>query len=210
MHKDENNFTYLLKILAILNFNKTVAIKMYEDYLMLLSPPESVKYEISRYKRASRNIIGQYKSVYSPAHITIQNLYRQKAFAAEPAILAMEKKLTTMLPIFLIIDGFDYFDHGGKSMTIYARIKSTPATTMWFGLLKKNINSKISFNPHITIARDIPAHDFYKLWPKFTGRKIIEPFLIDKLTITRRETYGYDSKWKFYKDIYFKKRFKMV
>jgi hypothetical protein len=71
-------------------------------------------------------------------------------------------------------------------------------------LLRRFFNTK-SFEPHITIARNIPNDDFKTLWPDFKNLRWNEQFKVDKLTILRRETIGYDKNYKVFKEIPFSK-----
>ncbi|GAA4308714.1 hypothetical protein GCM10023149_02740 [Mucilaginibacter gynuensis] len=180
----------------------------YADYYLLLSPPEEVKQQISRYKKASINKIGAFESMNSPAHISIVKTERQKAFIVEPAFERMEKRLNTMPPIVLHINGFNYFKHGDKAMSIYADIRQTDSVKKWFRLLFSCINVKhASFTPHITIARNIHVSDFYTLWPHFEKAKYVEPFWIKELLVLKRETFTHEPKWSRYKTISFKNEF---
>lgn len=176
----------------------------YQDYLMLLSPPEAVKREMARYKKASAKLIGDYKSMDSPAHISILHLERQKPFMADKNIDLMEKNLNALPPVLLHVDGFRYFTHLHNRMTIYAHIRSTPAVEQWFGLLKKKLNIKKVFVPHITITRNIPGEDFTTLWPHFQHKQLVEPFWIKELKVVKRETFGASPKWEFFKAFEFK------
>jgi 2'-5' RNA ligase len=176
----------------------------YADYLFLLSPPEAIKHEILRYKKASARLIGDYKSMDSPAHISIMHVERQKPFFANTTISQIEKKLYIMPPVLLHVDGFRYFTHLHSKMTIYAHIRSSPAVEAWFTLLKKNLNIKKALVPHITIARDIPEADFNTLWPHFRHKKLVEPFWINELKIVQRETFGSFPKWEKFKTFPFK------
>jgi 2'-5' RNA ligase len=176
----------------------------YADYLFLLSPPEAIKHEILRYKKASARLIGDYKSMDSPAHISILHIERQKPFFANTTIGHMEKKLYIMPPVLLHVDGFKYFTHLHSKMTIYAHIRSNPAVEAWFTLLKKNLNIKKALVPHITIARDIPEADFNTLWLHFRHKKLFEPFWINELKVVQRETFGSFPKWEKFKTFPFK------
>jgi len=168
---------------------------MYEDYLMLLSPPEAVKHEISRYKKASAKLIGNYKSMDSPAHISVQHLERQRPFMAETNVSKLESSLNELPPILLHIDGFKYFTHLHGKMTIYAHIRVTPAVDEWFTLLKKKLHIKKTIVPHITITRDIPERDFNLLWPHFRHKKLIEPFWVNELKMLKRESFASSPQW---------------
>lgn len=176
----------------------------YTDYLFLLSPPEAIKHEILRYKKASVRLIGDYKSMDSPAHISIMHIERQKPFFANTTVSQIEKKLYIMPPVLLHLDGFKYFTHLHSKMTIYADIRSSPAVEAWFTLLKKNLNIKKALVPHITIGRDIPEADFNILWPHFRHKKLVEPFWVSELKIIQRETFGSFPKWEPYKTFQFR------
>ena len=168
---------------------------MYEDYLMLLSPPEEIKHEITRYKKASAKLIGNYKSMDSPAHISIQHLERQKPFMAETNMDQIEKSLNALPPVLFHIDGFKYFTHLHNRMTIYAHIRITPSVDEWFTSLKKKLKIRKTIIPHITITRDIPGDDFDLLWPNFRHKKLVEPFWVNELIMLKRETFAPSPQW---------------
>jgi 2'-5' RNA ligase len=178
--------------------------RMYEDYLMLLSPPETVKQEIARYKKASAKLIGDFKSMDSPAHISIMHMERQKPFMEDRSMQMMESSLAALPPVLLHVDGFNYFPHLHNKMTIYAHIRSTPSVEQWFRHLKAVLKIKKTLLPHITIARNIPEDDFNILWPNFRQRHMVEPFWINELKVKKRETFGYSPKWEDFKTFRFK------
>ncbi|SEN91791.1 2'-5' RNA ligase [Mucilaginibacter gossypiicola] len=177
---------------------------IYVDYLLLLSPPETVKHEIARYKKASARLIGNFKSMDSPAHISIQHLERQKPFMADKNLDLTEQALNTMPPVLLHMDGFAHFTHLHSRMTIYATIRPTPAAGEWFDTLKKKLRIKKNIIPHITVVRDIPERDFDTLWPHFKHKKLVEPFWIKELTILKRDTLDSFAKWDKFKIFEFK------
>lgn len=178
--------------------------RMYEDYLMLLSPPDVIKQEIARYKKASAKLIGAYKSMDSPAHISILHLERQKPFMTDKNTGLIETGLNALPPVLLHVDGFRYFAHLHNRMTIYAHIRSTPSVEEWFKQLKTILRIRKTLVPHITIARDIPENDFNILWPNFQHKQMMEPFWINELKIVKRETFGYSPKWEAFKTFRFK------
>jgi len=177
---------------------------MYEDYLMLLSPPAIIKHEIARYKKASARLIGEYKSMDAPAHISILHMERQKPFMADKNIILMEQSLNQLPPVLLHWDGFGYFTHLHNRMTIYGNIRGTPATDEWFSQLKKKLKIKKHIVPHLTVTRNIPEHDFNTLWPHFRHKKIVKPFWINALTVVKRDTFDAYAKWEFFKAFQFK------
>ncbi|RWY50261.1 2'-5' RNA ligase family protein [Mucilaginibacter gilvus] len=177
----------------------------YADYLFLLTPPETIRHEVARYKKASVKYIGDFGSMNSPAHITINQLERQKPYMIDTAFERMESTLQAMPPVLLHMDGFKHFEHLHSKNTIYAYVRSTPAMENWFSLLRKNLNVKKAVLPHITVVRNIPEADFNKLWPNFKHKKLQEPFWISELKILQRESFGTThGKWETYKTIPFK------
>ncbi|MCC8407621.1 2'-5' RNA ligase family protein [Mucilaginibacter sp. UR6-1] len=179
----------------------------YADYMMLLSPPDEVVYEIERYKKASAKHIGQFKSMHAKAHISICKAERQKTFIIEPTLQRLAQKLSTIPPIVLHIKGFGFFKHGDKSMTIYANVDYNDAVKKWFKLLLQNMNLKISLNPHITVVRNITAKQFELLWPYFAKAQYNDVFKIDALTVLKRDTFGHEQHWQQHKVLPFHNRF---
>jgi 2'-5' RNA ligase len=176
----------------------------YADYLFLLSPPEPVKELIGKYKKASAKYIGEFKSMDSPAHISVMHAERQKPFFADHTVTRMEQTLNIMPPVLLHVDGFKYFTHLHSQYTIYAHIRITPAVDAWFTLLKKNLSIRKTLIPHITVTRNIPEADFNTLWPHFRHKKVVEPFWINELKIVKRETFGSFPKWEPFKTFRFR------
>ncbi len=173
----------------------------YHDYLIVLSPSESIIKKVKELKQFSYDKIGEYESHYSKAHITIQPWPRKRPVWIEPLIPKLERDFQTLSPIVLDINGFDFFDHQERP-SIYAKLNSTPLTTIWFKHLRRYFNTP-DFEPHITITRSIPNEAFIKLWPHFKNQEWNEQFKVDKLTILRREMIGHDKSYKVFKEISF-------
>lgn len=183
----------------------------YADYLIVIAPPEHIIKEISRYKRASVNMVGHFESMHRTAQIIITHQTRCKPFLLKPAIELMAKRLSTMPAIELQINGFNYFNHGQTSKTIYAVIERTARTDNWFKLLEKQIGIKVkNFVPQIAIAKNIPLNCFNKLWPSFENTLFSETFKIDSLTVLHRETYVEYCEWRVYKELFFANRLKQM
>jgi len=185
----------MLIFLVLLFPTNDKVMKQYADYMLLLSPNDRVKALVKEHKLHAATVIGQYESMHSIAHISINKMPRQKAFITEPALLALGKALRTLPPITLTIDGFDYFNHGTDYKTIYAKLRSNHQTTQWFKTLKKHLGLKEFMVPHITIARNIPVWAFEQLWPHFKAINWVEDITINELTILQRETFATFKTW---------------
>ena len=179
----------------------------YADYLMVITPPESIIKEVGRYKRASVNVIGHFEGMYSCAQIIVTRQVRCKPFFGEPAIERMAGGLQTMPPIELKINGFGFFDESQTAKTIYALIERTDKTDKWFRLLMKQMGIKVKgFVPHIVIAKNIPLTSFNKLWANFDNRVFSETFTVNSLTVLHRETFVEYCEWRVYKELLFASR----
>ncbi len=180
------------------------SMKNYADFMILLSPSDKVKALVRDHKLYTAEVIGDYESMNSIAHIAIKKMHRQKSFVTEPAIKLLNRKLEALTAINLTVDGFDYFNHGEDYKTIYAKIGSTPEVTQWFKTLKKHLNIEEFMVPHITIARNIPVSDFNQLWPHLKTIKWSESFTVNELTVLQKETFAPFAKWEVHTTIPFK------
>lgn len=180
--------------------------KQYADYMLLLSPGDNVKAMVKEHKQYVAGVIGTYESLHSKAHISVHKMQRQKSFIAEPALRALNKNISTLPPITLTIDGFDYFNHGDEYKTIYVKLRISPITTLWFKTLKKHLNVKEFMVPHITIAGNIPVAAFNELWPHFKAINWVEQFTVNELTILQRETFASFATWQLFMTLPFEAR----
>lgn len=180
--------------------------KGYTDYLIILSPSEDVCEQIEKYKHEATDIIGHYDSMRSKAHISIKPMPRRKPYMAEPELASLKTNVKQLPPVSLVIDGFDFFNHGEEYRTVYVKIQSSALTTQWFKALKKSLNIKDYLVPHITVARNIHKDDFDKLWPHFRKIKWVQDFEVNKLTILQREALNTFAKWEILMEIPFEAR----
>jgi hypothetical protein len=176
----------------------------YHDYLILLSPPENIADGVKELKEYSGRVIGSFDGQNARANISIQQWARKRPVWIEPLLPKLERDLQTLPPLLMDLNGFGFFDQQ-EFQTIYAKLGSTPATKLWFKLLRRFFSNP-PFEPHITIARNLPNADFKQLWPHFKSREWSGRFCIDRLSILRRETIGYDKTYKMFKEIHFNKK----
>jgi 2'-5' RNA ligase len=175
----------------------------YYDYLFLLQPSETVKKQIHHCKYKASNYIGPYLGMKSTAHITLEDITRQKPYIVKSLVDSARSRVARMPPIMLQIDGFHFFTHNEKYMTIYAGIRPTFKTDTWFNLLKNELKFKKPITPHITVTKHIPVDAFYKLWTELRLVDYKESFIADRLTILERETFKPNAKYKVYEELHF-------
>ena len=180
--------------------------KGYADYLIILSPSEDICQQVEKYKQQAADIIGHYDSMHSKAHISIKPMPRRKPYMAEPELAGLKANIKLLPPVTLVIDGFDFFNHGEEYRTVYAKIQSSAFTMQWFKALKKSLNIKDYLVPHITVARNIHKDDFDKLWPHLRKIKWVQDFEVNKLTILQREALNTFAHWEVLMEIPFEAR----
>ena len=175
----------------------------YADYMIILSPSESVCAQVEKHKNTAAGVIGNYDSAKARAHITVKPMPRRKPYMAEHELMGLHDKLLPLPPITLNTDGFDFFVHGNEYRTIYTKLRSTHLTIPWFKGLKKAMNIKDYLVPHITIARNITTTQHNKLWPHFRKQQWVEDFEVDRLTILYRQAFDTFAPWQTYTKIPF-------
>lgn len=175
----------------------------YTDYLIIISLPQELEKEMSRYKRASVNAIGHFEGMHNRAYIPITHQVRCKPFLAQPAFKRMGERLSTMPPVKLQINGFGYFSVG-NTRTIYADIQLDTRVENWFQLLTLQMHIKLkNFVPHVALVKNIPLPSFNKLWPNFENRGFNYAFSVERLTILHRDTYAEHPEWRIYRELQF-------
>jgi len=174
----------------------------YADYLMVIPLPDDVKNQIVRYKRASANLIGEFEGIHHTPYLIITHQVRCKPFLVQPAIDLMAKRIGTMPPIELQINGFGNCSRGYHTKSIYAQIEVNEKVTNWFKLLNRQIGLKITNAvPHFPLAPNIPVTAFNKLWPNLVNRPLIISFTVNSLTILHRDTFAEYCEWTLYRDL---------
>ena len=175
----------------------------YADYLIVLSPPKEICEQIEKHKLDAAKIIGKYDSAHSKAYINVKDVPMNESNIMEQEMETLKNSVKLLPPIVLTIDGFDVFAHGNEYRTIYAKIQSNQENSLWFKALKKHINLKSYFVPHITIAKNIHVTAYNQLWPHFNALKWVEGFEIKQLTVLQREPFNNSAHWKKYLEIPF-------
>ncbi|HZY39118.1 MAG TPA: 2'-5' RNA ligase family protein [Mucilaginibacter sp.] len=184
----------------------------YKDFLLIISPPDAVNYQVARFKKACAKHIGPFDAQHSKAHISF-GLYgeeiqtpRQKTFVMERFIDLVAEDINIMEPVELTINGFNVFSHGKKSKTIYAVIEVTEKTTAWFNKIKEILRIEGNITPHITVAKSLSIDNFNKLWPHFENLEFKHVFTPGCITVLTREIAEKPGYYSLYKEIPFARR----
>ncbi len=176
----------------------------YQDYLFLLQPSDTVKHQIRQCKLKASAYIGNYPGMKGTAHISLFNTHRQKPHVIGSFIEMLRRRIESMPPVTLDLEGFQFFVHGEKSVTIYARIKPSYRSDNWFELLKKQLRTKNELIPHITVTKAISYDSFFKLWPELRSVNYADTFTVNELTILARESLNPNTSYRILEKIPFK------
>lgn len=176
----------------------------YQDYLFLLQPSETVKHQIQHCKLKASTYIGNYPGMKGTAHISLYSTPRKKPHVIGSFIDTLRRRIESMPPITLDLEGFQFFAHGAQAATIYAYLKPSYRTDNWFELLKQQFRTRGSFTPHITVTKNIPYDSFYKLWPIFRQVKYTDTFTVNELTILAKESLNPNTSYRILEKIPFK------
>lgn len=158
-------------------YNQTTLFGPLYAYLVVLSPPESVKSDIAKIKNDLNTIIdiGE-RNLHSIAHITLLD-----KLTDDPDVAKTIAGLTTSIKPFMIrIKGWNFFDHG-HSVTVYLGIEvSTPIINM-MGLLKSS-----SKTAHINLAKKITYDTFNLIKPYLENLDYSAEWLCEEINVLRK------------------------
>lgn len=139
-------------------YNQTSLFGPLYAYLVVLSPPDTVKGDIAKIKSDLNAIsdIGE-RNLHSIAHITLVDKLTDDVLFPE----TIEEFVNDRKSFFITVKSWDYFDHG-HSVTVYLKILNQQAITDLMKAVKSTARS-----PHISLVKKISHETFYKLRPYF-------------------------------------------
>lgn len=154
-------------------------------YSFILSPDVVIE-KVRGLKSFCKQIIGEFKSEHSRAHITISEPCLQTPAVMANTCRRLIQDLIYIPAITLNINSFGYFENA-SGYVIYAKIELDEPTQNWFKILKSNFDKSGSFMPHITIARNLTLKQFEAIWPTFSCMIYRQSFLVDSVLILENE-----------------------
>jgi 2'-5' RNA ligase len=156
-------------------------------YSFILSPPANVMNDFKGFKAFCRQMIGDNRSLFSKAHITICKEHPERPSIMRRKAIRLTDRLKNIPSVKLTVSGFSYFSNGANGFTIYARVGMNQQLSHWFDELKRCCDNAETIIPHITIARGLTARQFNLLWPYFTDRPYHQTFMADNVLILEKD-----------------------
>jgi 2'-5' RNA ligase len=170
----------------------------WQKIFLLLSPSQPIIDYAAELKQQVMDILGHhYEGYHSKAHLS---LLMQYLGHAENFLYAVDDKMNSVNPFTLTVKNLNVFYHGAGQRTIYLDVvNKTPACELW----EKLVGKEEGFTPHITIARNLSANDFDRVWTELKHLNYSNHFLCDRLTVLK---WSVSQRWDHYMDISFKGR----
>ncbi|HEU5292323.1 MAG TPA: 2'-5' RNA ligase family protein [Cyclobacteriaceae bacterium] len=161
------------------------------ETFVIISPPESILRDVFYLKRSIREILGHtFEGEFSKAHVSLLK-YRDPHIDNE--LYRINNLLFTFKPFTLYIKDFDILHHGNNRSISFNVINKNPVRE-----LSETISGR-DIRPHITIAKNLSASDFEKVWAAIKGITYSNHFWCDHLTVLKRS----DGPWRHYMDLCF-------
>lgn len=161
------------------------------ETFVIISPPESILRDISYLKKSIREILGHtFEGEFAKAHVSLLK-YRDPHTDNE--LYQINSRLETCRPFTLYIKDFDILHHGNNRSICLNVINKNPVRE-----LSETISGR-DIKPHITIAKNLSAADFDKVWTALKGITYSTNFRCDHLTVLKRS----DGPWRHYMDLPF-------
>jgi len=161
------------------------------EYLLVATPSEEVYKQVMDEKQSFFNTYHEKVSIKTKPHITIANFLAKEAME-ETIIRWMNRAVGTQPSFPVVLNNFGGF----PPHTIYIRVQQRqPFKQLATALQSINhyIRSndcppmRLITNPHLTIARRLPPDIFEKAIWEYSHKAFEASFVIDKLTLLRRQ-----------------------
>lgn len=158
-------------------YNQTSLFGPLYAYLVVLSPPDTIKDEVAKIKNELNEIADiTERNLHSIAHITLTDkLTDDSDFPA-----AIEKFISGHSAFPVKVNGWDFFDHG-HSVTVYLKIIDPQSIIDLMVSMKSNTRA-----PHISLAKKISYETFDKLKPYLENLDYAAQWNCDEVNVLRK------------------------
>lgn len=158
-------------------YNQTALFGPLYAYLVVLSPPYTIKADITKIKEELNCIAGiGDRNLHSVAHITLFDKLTDDTTVAD----TVRGLIKPCSPFTIKIKGWNIFDHR-HSVTVYLDIENPDPIINLMGLLKSS-----SKTPHISLAKKIPYETFNLLKPYLQSIDYSAEWLCTEVHVLRK------------------------
>ena len=173
------------------------------QYFFIISPPDTVKNKVKLLKHKLHREIGlSDHNIYSSEIISLMSFHTMHP-VNDRFIHAVQQLFSNNQPFHINVNGFDHFEHGSTSNTIYAKLENTEGIIKLYKELHALLGLRVrSFVPHLTIGRAVPRAHFKKSFSMIKNHSFEEKFVCNQVTILERKLqHGVVGKYQVLKDI---------
>lgn len=173
------------------------------QYFFIITPPDAIKSKVKLLKHKLHKSIGLSDyNLYAVPNISLMSFHTMQP--VNDRFLEAVKQLFSNNAAFNIsIRGFEHFEHGLASNTIYAKVQDSQPIFKLYQELHALLGLRVrSFVPHLTVARTIPRAHFKKSFSMVQKHSFEETFTCNQITILERKLqHGVVGKYQVLKEI---------
>ena len=156
------------------------------EYLLVLSPPLSVKNEVMDIKNDFYSTYKHIQAIKSKPHLTLINFVMPDV-EEEPLLYRLEEVARFHSSFDISLVNFNHF----KTHTIYIEVKHPGPVVKLVRSLHASLSlppsrSFFAWKPHMTIAKGLGEETFYKAMAEFQEKKFNASFLAEDMVLMKR------------------------
>lgn len=175
------------------------------QYFFIISPPEAIKSKVKSLKYKLHKAVGLSDyNLYSVPHISLMSFHTMRP-VNERFFAALQQLFSDNNTFDVDLNGFEYFEHGEESNTIYVKIENSNQIVKVYNELHRLLGLSVrSFVPHLTVARTMSRVRFNKSYEMIKQHSFTEKFSCNHVTILERKLqHGVVSNYRILREIEF-------
>ncbi len=175
------------------------------QYFFIISPPNAIRSKVKLLKHKLHRSIGLSDyNLYSDPHISLMSFHTMQP-VNERFIEAVQQLFSKNNTFDINLNGFDHFEHGLTSNTIYVKVEDSNKIYNLYQELHALLGLRVrSFVPHLTVAQTIPRSRFKKSFSLVKKHSVEETFTCNQVTILERKLqHGAVGQYQILKEIKF-------
>jgi len=165
---------------------------MLNEYLLVISPEESVSEEITKIKYKFSDDYGCKYAARLKPHCTLMNFVQHQR-VENHLIREFDSIVASFIPIAITLDGFGQY----PMHTIFIKIKDGKKIKEMVTALKlkfRSVKNEIKpfkpiylSDPHLTVARGMTQAQFNQAWTEWGKRKFSSSFNVNNVRLLKRQ-----------------------
>lgn len=173
------------------------------QYFLIISPPDEIKSKVKSLKYKLHKAVGLSEyNLHSVPHISLMSFHTMRP-VNEQFFKALEQLFSKNNALEVDLNGFEYFEHGTESNTIYVKIENSFQIVKVYHELHSLLGLSVrEYVPHLKIARTMSRSRFNKSYDMLKQHSFSEKFTCNQVTILERKLqHGVVSNYKVLKEI---------